>query len=224
MFYFFLLAQFPYDGIKKAIVQSFEETLPLTLSIGQVGPSFPVNLLLENIRVQAEPFSMQIPDLTIYPILMGFLQGESGFDLAEPGNSSRLQGKFRQERNKNRLNLLLNNMEIQTASKEFSFSLKLSGEASLQWEGENLEKGNGQVWALLKRSEIQGSQTAQAPLALAMFDTLRTDIQLKNGLIIVKRLEASGKDKSFSLPKDMQFSIRGGRIPPELALFFQHFP
>ena len=221
LFYLFFLWQFPYDQVRKAMVQAFEETVPLTLSIGQVGPSFPANLRVENIRVSSDSLSFRVPDLTLHSNLLSFLTGKTHLAIRDSNNSSRLEGRFRQEKNKNRLNLQLNQMEVKTQSpKEFSFLLKLSGEASFQWEGEDWEKGNGQAWALLERSEIQGAQISQAHPLLALFDTLRAEVQLKEGIIQVKRLEASGKDTRFSLPKDLQFPIKGG-IPPDLGILFQ---
>jgi type II secretion system protein N len=221
LFYLFFLWQFPYAQVRKAMVQAFEETVPLTLSIGQVGPSFPANLRVENIRVSSDSLSFRVPDLTLHFSLLSFLTGKTHLAIRDSKNSSRLEGRFRQEKNKNRLNLQLNQMEVKTqSSEEFSFLLKLSGEASFQWEGENWEKGNGQAWALLERSEIQGTQISQAHPLLALFDTLRAELQLKEGIIQVKRLEASGKDTRFSLPKDLQFPIKGG-IPPDLGILFQ---
>ena len=221
LFYLFFLWQFPYAQVRKAMVQAFEETVPLTLSIGQVGPSFPANLRIENIRVSSDSLSFRVPDLTLHSNLLSFLTGKTHLDIRDSNNSSRLEGRFRQEKNKNRLNLQLNQMEVKTqSSKEFSFLLKLSGEASFQWEGENWEKGNGQAWALLERSEIQGAQISQAHPLLTLFDTLRAELQLKEGIIQVKRLEASGKDTRFSLPKDLQFPIKGG-IPSDLGILFQ---
>ena len=67
LFYLFFLWQFPYAQVRKAMVQAFEETVPLTLSIGQVGPSFPANLLIENIRVSSDSLSFRVPDLTPIP-------------------------------------------------------------------------------------------------------------------------------------------------------------
>ena len=221
LFYLFFLWQFPYAQVRKAMVQAFEETVPLTLSIGQVGPSFPANLRVENIRVSSDSLSFRVPDLTLHSNLLSFFTGKTHLAIRDSNNSSRLEGRFRQEKNKNRLNLQLNQMEVKTqSSKEFSFLVKLSGEASFQWEGQDWEKGNGQAWALLERSEIQGAQTSQAHPLLTLFDTLRTEVQLKEGIIQVKRLEASGKDTRFSLPKDLQFPIKGG-IPPDLGILFQ---
>ena len=82
-------------------------------------------------------------------------------------------------------------------------------------------KGNGQGWALLQRSEIRGTQISQAPLPLTLFDTLRGEVQLQDGILKVKRLEASGKETRFSLPKDFQFPLKGGGVPPELGLFLK---
>ena len=224
LFYLFLLWQFPSTQTKRAMVEAFEETFPLTLSIGQVRPSFPVSLRLENIRISSASLSFQVPDLILTPHLHGFLIGETDLAIGDSKNSSRLLARFRQEKRKNYLSLRLNQAEIQASSpkKGFSFLLRLSGEGSMQWEGEDVEKGNGQVWALLERSEVQGAQISEAPLLLTLFHTLRTEGQLKEGIIRVKRLEASGKETRFSLPKDFQFPIRGGN-PLDWASLF-HLP
>ncbi len=221
LFYLFFLWQFPYTQLKRATVQAFEETLPLTLSIGRVGPSFPANLCLENIRVQSDSLSFRVPDLILSPSHLSFLLGKIDLAIGDSENPSRLQARFQQEKNKNHLNLRLNQAEVPASSpKEFSFLLKLSGEGSMQWDGEELEKGNGRAWALLERSEIQGSQISQAPILLTLFETLRAEVQIKEGIVRLRRLEAWGKDTSFSLPRDLQFPIKGG-LPSDWGIFFQ---
>lgn len=221
LFYLFLLWQFPYTQMKRAMAQAFEESVPLTLSIGQVAPSFPAGLCLENIRISSDSLSFRVPDLTLSPGLLSLLKGKTDLAIGDSKKFSRVQGRFQQEKTQNHLNLRLNQTEVQASSpKGFSFVLKLSGEVSMQWEGEDLEKGNGQVWALLERSEVQGAQVSGAPLLLTLFNTLRAEGQFKEGIIRVKRLEASGKDTSFSLPNDLQLPIKGG-IPPDWGILFQ---
>lgn len=224
LFYLFFLWQFPYAEVRKAMVQALEETVPLTFSIGRVGPSFPASLQIENIRISSDSLSFRIPDLTLRPNLLGFLFGKTQLAVRDSKNPSRLQGGFRQEKKKNRLNLQLNQAEVQASSpKEFSFLLKMSGEGAFEWEGEDWGKGNGQAWALLERSVIEGAKISEAHPLLTMFETLRAEVQLKEGIIQVKRLEASGKENRFSLPRDLRFPIKGG-IPPDLGIFFQFPP
>lgn len=225
LFYLFFLWQFPYAQLKKAMVQGLEVTFPLTVSIGQVSPSLPASLRIVNIGASSDSLSFRVPDLMVNPRIMGFFLGKTDLTIGDSANSSRLTGRFWQEKNKNQLNLRLNQMEVRaSSSKEFSFLMKLSGEVSLQWEGGDWEKGTGQAWALLERAEIQGAQVSQAPLPLTLFDTLRAEVQLRDGLIRVKRLEASGKDTRFSLPRDLQFPLKGGRFPLELGLLLQPPP
>ena len=221
LFYLFFLWQFPYDRLKSSIKENVEENLPLTLAIGRVGPYFPLGLRLENIQVSSDSLSFHVPDLTFGLSLPSLLLGKTDLAVSDSKNSSRLQGRFSRGKDWNRLNLRLNQLEVKTSSpKEFSFVLKFSGEASFQWKGGDLEKGSGQAWALLGRSEIPGAQISQAHPLLTLFDTLRAEVQLKEGIIQVKRLEASGKDTRFSLPKDLQFPIKGG-IPSDLGILFQ---
>jgi type II secretion system protein N len=223
LFYLFFLWQFPYAQLRKEMVQAFEETIPLTLSIGRVGPSFPASLEIHNIRVSSDSLSVHVPDLIFHPGVLNFLLGKTEWAVEEAGSLSRLQGRFQQGKNRCRLNLRLNQVEVPASSPGgLSFSLKLSGEATLQWEGEDWDKGKGQAWALLERSEIHGAQPSQAPLPLILFDTLRAEVQLQDGIVRVGRLEASGKDRRFSLPKDFQFSLKGG-IPSDGRIFIPFF-
>jgi type II secretion system protein N len=241
LFYLFFLWQFPYDRLKSSIKENVEENLPLTLAIGRVGPYFPLGLRLENIQVSSDSLSFHVPDLTFGLSLPSLLLGKTDLAVSDSRNSSRLQGRFSRGKDWNRLNLRLNHLEVKTSSpKEFSFLLKFSGEASFQWKEGDLEKGSGQAWALLERGEIlssstnepinpesnspplsrsslERSQISQAPSPLALFESLRAEVQVKDGIIRLKRLEALGKETRFSLPKDLQFSLKGG-IPRDWGM------
>jgi type II secretion system protein N len=221
-FLIFFFWQFPYDRLKEGLIQNFEESVPLSLSIGRIAPSFPLNLGMENIRVGRDGFSLQLPDLIVHPNLVEILLGNPSFEFSEGGNSSRLTGKFQQGKNQNRLNLQLNKLEIQASiGKGQPLRIKASGEASFQWEGEDINRGRGQLWSLLERGELQGGAASPIPLPLILFDTLRAEVQVQDGMARVKRLEASGKDTRFSLPQPIQVPLKGGGLPPELALLLQ---
>jgi type II secretion system protein N len=223
LFYLFFLWQFPHTQLKNRMVQAFEETVPLTLSIGRVDPSFPAGLEIHDIQVSSDSLSVRVPDLILHPDVLKVFLGNTDWAVEEAGSLSRIRGRFQEEKNRCGLNLRLNQVEVPASSpRGFSFSLKLSGEATLQWEGKDWDKGKGQAWALLERGEVQGAQPSQAPLPLILFDTLRAEVQLQDGTVRVGRLEASGKDRRFSLPKDFQFSIKGG-IPSEGGILIPLF-
>jgi type II secretion system protein N len=222
LFCTFFLWQFPYDRLKNVWIQNLEGSLPFSLSIDRLTPVFPCYLKLERIRVGADSISFRFPDLVLRPHFPGLILGKPGFDLADTGNPSRVGGNFRWEKNRNNLNLRLNQMEVQALfGKEGSFPIRLSGEASLQWEGRDFDRGNGELWALLERGEIRGVTASRIPLPLTLFDTARGEIQFKGGIARVKRLEASGKNTAFRLPQPIQVSLKGGALPPELFLLFQ---
>lgn len=224
-FYAFFLWQFPYDRLKNAWVRSFEEALPLSLAIGRLAPVLPWGLRLDDVRVGTDTLSFRLPDLVLRPELAAFLAGRAGVSLEDAGSSARLAGKFRREKNKNGLSLQLNKAEVQAyAGKETTFRIRLSGEGSFDWVGEDWAKGNGQLWALLERGEFQGSPGAQIPLPLKLFDSVRGDLQFKEGMARVKRLEASGKENRFTLPQPIQIPLKGGAPPPELFLLFPMTP
>lgn len=221
-FCIFFLGQFPFERLKEGWIQSFEESVPLSLSIGRIAPSFPLNLGVENIRVGRDDFSLQLPDLIVHPNLVEILLGNPSFEFRDGENSSRLTGKFQQGMNRNRLNLRLNKLEIQASiGKGPTLRIKASGEASFQWEGEDFDRGRGQLWSLLERGELQGIPVSQIPLPLTLFDNLRAEVQIQDGIARVKRLEASGKETRFSLPQPIQVPLKGGGLPPELALLLQ---
>jgi len=218
----FFLWQFPYDRLKNVWIRNLEGSLPLALSVDRVSPVFPWSLRLENIRVGADSLSFRFPDLILRPHITGLILGKAAFDLADTGNPSRVSGQFRQEKNRNGLNLRLNQMEVQAFSgKESSFPIRLSGEGSLRWEGKDFARGDGQLWALLERGEIPGDAASRIPLPLTLFDTARGEVQFKDGIARVKRLEASGKNTTFRLPQPLQIPLKGGSLPPELFLLLQ---
>jgi type II secretion system protein N len=222
LFYAFFLWQFPYDQIRKAIIQGFEETFPMKLSIGRVGPSFPSNIAVENISIDSGSLLLQVPDVSLHPNLLGFFWGKTGFNLESPGKSRGLNGEFQSQKNQNRVKIRLNNWVIKaSAAKEVSFQMKLSGEATFDWVGEDFEKGNGLGWALLERGEIRGSQNSQLPMPLALFDRIRAEVQHKEGMLRVRRLEVSGKDFNGSFQGDLPFPGKGKGEFPDLSLFLQ---
>jgi len=221
-FWAFFLWQFPYDRLTNAWIRNFEGSLPVSLAIDRVSGVFPGSLKLEKIRVRADSLSFLFPDLILRPHFPGLILGKPAFDLADTRNPPWVWGQFRREKNRNGLNLRLNQMEVQALSgEENSFSIRLSGEASLLWEGKDLDRGEGQLWALLERGEIKGDAASRIPLPLTLFETARGEVQFKDGIARVKRLEASGKNTSFRLPQPVQIPLKGGNLPPELFLLFQ---
>jgi type II secretion system protein N len=221
LFYLFLLWQFPYEGLRRSIIQNFEEKFPLTLSVGRAGPSFPVGLRIENVRLSSDSISFRVPDLKITPNLPGFSLRRSEWLIRGADLPPRIEGRIRRDRGNWRLDLRLNQVEVQAASpEEFSFSLNLSGEISFQCSGDDWEKGSGQAWALVKRGELQGNRISRAPFPVTLFDTLRAEIRLEDKTVRVKRLEASGKETKFSLPPGLEFPVKGG-IPADLGIFFR---
>jgi len=220
LFYFFFLWQFPYHQVKKAIIQGFEEAVPLGLSIGRIRPSFPSNLLIENVRIESGSLIFQVPDMSLHPTLPGFFWGKTRFKLADLGNPQRLGGEFQSEKDQHIIKIRLHNLEMKASSqKEISFPMKLSGEAMFQWVGDDFEKGDGQAWALLERGEIRGAQDSPLPLPLSLFDKIQAEIQLKEGVLRIKRLEVSGKEMKRSFQGDFQLSERSGF--PDLGIFLQ---
>jgi type II secretion system protein N len=208
--------------LKEGLIQNFEESVPLSLSIGRIAPSFPLNLGVEKIRVGRDEFSLQLPDLILHPNLAEIIMGNASFEFSDGENSSRLTGKFQRRMNRNRLNLRLNKLEIQASiGKGQSLRIKASGEASFQWEGQDLDRAKGQLWSLLERGEFQGIAASKFPLPLTLFDTLRAEVQIQDGIARVKRLEASGKETRFSLPQPIQVPLKGGELPSELLLLLQ---
>jgi len=222
LLYLFFLWQFPYEGVKKVILQSFAETLPLNLSIERVRPSFPLQLHLEKIKIRSNNLLFQIPDMAVQPNLINIILGKTNIYVKDLPTAQRLQGEFITEKNQNRMKIQLNNLEIRAFfPNEFSVPVKLSGEATIQWLGEDFEKLNGQAWALLQRGEIQGPNP-RLPFPLALLETVRAEIQIQGGNLRVKRLVASGKDLKEIVLKDFQLPLSGlekGAIP-DLSLFF----
>jgi type II secretion system protein N len=217
LFCFFFVWQFPYEGVRKAIIQSVAETLPLNLSIGTVRPSFPLRLRLEKINIGSGTFSLQIPDLTVQPNLSNLILGKTDILVQDLLTSQRLHCEFIAENDRNRLKIRLNNLEIKASlTSESSMPVKLSGEATVQWAGENWGKMNGQAWALLKREGPQGNTNPQLPFPLRLFETLRAEIQVQEGILQVKRLVASGKDAKEFVLRDIQLplsALEKGEIP-----------
>ncbi len=221
LFYLFLLWQFPYEEVRRAIIQRAGDSSPVAVAIERVRPSFPAGLRIEKIKVSGSDLALQIPELILEPRVFSFLQGKADLSLEEARPSPRVRGSFTQEGEGNRLTLRLNQADLQASSpKDFSFGMKLSGEMDFRWKGEKWEMGNGQVWALLERGEIRGTQAGQAPFPLSLFETIKFEAQVKDGAVRVKRLEAAGKNIRFTLPKEMQFSLAGG-APPDWGSLFQ---
>jgi type II secretion system protein N len=224
LFYLFFLYQFPYEGVKKAIIQSVAATLPIDLSIEKLRPSFPWQLHLEKINIRSGTFLIQIPDLRINPNPINFILGKTNFYVTDWPLSQRLQGEFLVEKNQNHIKIQLNNLEIKAYGPEqFSFAMKLSGETTLQWVGENFGQLKGQAWVLLQKGEMKEISNLPLPLLLTSFETVRAEIQIQEGILGVKRLVASGKDMKEIVLKDIHLPIsilEKGEFP-DLSLFSQ---
>jgi type II secretion system protein N len=206
IFYFFFLWQFPYDLLKKVIIQGFEEGIPLKLTIGKVRLSFPQNLAIEKIQVHSESFSAQVPDLTLKPSLWGLLWGKREIHLVE-SRSGRLQVDYLWKKNQGRMKLWLNQWEIKTSWCPF----KLSGEMTLQWPGEDWVRGEGQAWALVERGTMgEAQRNLQLPPLLVLYEILRAELQMKDGTLWVKRLEGLGKEGRKSFQGNLPIPLRGG--------------
>jgi len=218
--YFFFLFQFPYDQLKRTIIRGFEETLPLRLSIATVRASFPSDLLIEDINIESGTFLFEVPDLSLQPNFPGFFWGRRSYNLKDLGNRQSLSGEFQSEKDQHRIKIRLHGLEIKASSqKEISFPMKVSGEAMFEWMGDDFEKGNGQVWALLERGEIRGTRDSPIPLPLTLFERIRAEIQFREGLLRIKRLEVSGKEMKGSFQGDFQFSKKGDFF--DLSLLWQ---
>jgi type II secretion system protein N len=214
LFYLFFLWQFPYDGVKKAIVQNLEESLPAKVSIGRVKPAFPFHLHLENIRLESGPLFIQFPNMILEPEILDFFWGgENEFRITNDGNLGRFRGEYQMKKSRGSMKIRLNNLEIGTRfQKEFFFQTKVSGEAAFQWVGEDVDRGDGQAWILVERGKIQGGKNLQPPLPLSFIEKIRAEIQIQQGVPRVNRLEVNGKD----LPG---FNPGGGL--PGLELLFE---
>jgi type II secretion system protein N len=220
LLYGFLVWTFPYERVKRVFIQAVEESLPIHLSIERMGPSFPFALQLEKIEIQTGPVRLQLPDLRIRPDVGDFFQGRTTFYFRDVQNPERLQGKWGQGKNQNRLDLQLRHFKIEAFWAEtISFPLGISGEAQLQWIGDEVEKGTGQGWALLERGRMEKGQNAQIPLPIRDYDTLRTELQISGGTLRLKRLEVTGEKHRILLPPNLQIPLSGGTIP-NLGLFF----
>jgi type II secretion system protein N len=226
LFYCFFLWQFPYESLRREIIRSFEENVPLTLSVGKVGPSFPFTLCLQDIKISSGKVSVQIPDMRVEPDLLGFLRGNAGYGLVNAENPERLLGEYRLVKKENLLRIRGKEMTVQTSSpKEFSLQVLLSGEANLKWVGENPEKGEGQIWVLLRKNALQAEGNYKLPEFLTAFDSVRADLQMKNGAVALKRLEASGKNNlTRSFQGDFQLAGPGRGGLPDLGMLFQLIP
>ena len=194
LFYLFFWLQFPYDQVRNRLIQSIGEVTVLPLSIGPVKYSFPFHLCIEGINVESNPLLFRIPDLSIHPDLIRLLRGEVRFILRDTGANPRLKGELSLKGDRGQAKIQANKMEIQaTSRKELVFPMKLSGEATFQWAVENVEKGRGQVWALLERGEIRGDPKS-LPFLLDLVETVRVELQIQEGMLRISRLEFSGKN------------------------------
>ena len=221
LFYVFLVWQFPYADVRRAIVEGLEGSFPAKVTLSRVSFSFPAGVRLEGIRGSSEEFSFQAPDLVLHPDILRLQTGAAEMEIRDAGSASRIRGRFAQTKNGNRLDLTVKQAEIRASSqKDFSFTLKVSGETSLDWKGEDWESGSGRIWAMLERGNIQGAGESGAPAPLALFDNVKFEAEVKNGIIQVKRFEAGGRDNRFALPAGLQFPLKGG-LPAEVGLFLQ---
>jgi type II secretion system protein N len=222
LFYFFLLWQFPYDSLRKAIIAGFEANTPLGLQIQHVGPAVPYDLFLEGIRLQRGLWSVVIPDMSVQPNFPGLLLRKIEVGLVDRGSPERLRLEYHQDPRQGGLRIQAKEWETRVSSgQEFTLKVSLSGEAQLQWEGDRVDRGKGKVWFLLRRRGMETASNSKIPPFLNLFDMLRGEIQLRNGEVHLRRLELSGKEMSRSFQGDFRIPLQGKEGLPDLGFLFQ---
>ncbi|MGB9699662.1 MAG: hypothetical protein ACPL5I_09785 [Thermodesulfobacteriota bacterium] len=207
LFYIFLLIQFPYEAIKENLARNFAQLNMGKLKIGKVSPSFPFDLSLQNISWDSENLGMQIPDLIMGLNIIKTILGKTDIEIKDLKNRQRLQGWYYQEAKEGSLRLLLEHTELKVAYKnDFSLTVRISGEAKLRWMGQNYEKVNGEVWALLQRGEIEIRKEESIPFFLKAYDRLKAEVQVQEGNFWAKRLIVSGKESKEIVWRDLNLN------------------
>lgn len=216
VFYFFLLWQFPYEALKRSIRDYLEGNLPLQVKIERVSPLFPLDFRIENLRMQSDSVTLQIPDLRIVPNWLGFLSGKTQWGLMAYPSPDRLKGDYESTHQQIRLRVSAKDFEIAaTSPKEFSMKVALNGEARLQWTSEDLAKGQGELWFLLHKTQFEARPGYRAPPLITLLDRIRGEIQFQDGVYRLKRLEVSGKDLNQSFQGDWIIFQKGKAEIPD---------
>jgi type II secretion system protein N len=212
LLYLLVWWNFPCDQVRTAAVQSLEEVLPARVTVGKVSLGFPFYFRVDQVRLESGPLSLQLPDLDLVPQLLPFLRGQTAFKIADRQKLRRFWGEYQLKNDAGEMKIRLANLELKTQyEKDFSFVTKASGEAALQWFGEEFSKRNGQAWVLLERGQIQGGEGRQSPFPLTFIEKVRAEFRIERGVLSVSRLEVNGKDMTGSFP---------GGVLPDLGNFF----
>ncbi len=154
-FYLFLMVQFPYGALQEYLAQNFGRLNMGRINIGKVSLSFPFDISLQNISWTSENLGMQFPDLIMGVNIMETLFGNMDIEIKALKNPRRLQGRYEQSVKEGSLRLRLDHPDLKVAYKNgYSLTISISGEAQLRWLGENYEKLNGELWALIAKGEI----------------------------------------------------------------------
>ena len=221
MFYFFLLWQFPYEALKRAVMNHLEGNLPLQVKIDRVKPLLPLDFLIENLRMQSDSVILRIPDLRIAPNWLGFLSGKTQWGLMADPSPDRLRGDYGISGQQVHLKLWAKDFEIvATSPKEFSLKVALSGEARLQWTTEDLPKGQGELWFSLHKTHMEMAPGFRAHPLIFLLDRIRGEIRFQDGVYRLKRLEVSGKDFNQSFQGDWIIFQKGKVEIPDWGFFF----
>jgi len=222
LFYMFFLWQFPYEGLRRAIILSFEENLPVNLLIQEAKPSLPLNLILEKIRMETGPLSVTLPDVKVDPDWLGLLSGQTRFAFTDPGNSDQFRGTYGVANQQGDLRLQAKELEIHASSgKQFSLRVSLSGEARLQWVGEDYARGQGQIWFSLRKIGMEAAPGDPLWPFLNLIDRLRAEIEVREGIYHLKRLDVEGKNLNRSFQGDFIISRKEKGALPDLSMLLQ---
>lgn len=218
LFYLFLLFQFPYEAIKENFSRNFNQLNIGILKIGKVTPSFLFDFSLENITWNSENLGMQIPDLITGINIIKAVLGKTDIQIKDLKNPQRFHGRYNQDIKEGSLRIRLENTELKVAYKnDFSLSISLSGEAKLRWMGENYERINGELWAVLQRGKIEVKQEGSIPFFLRAYDKLRAEVQVQEGSLWAKRVVISGKEGKEIVFRDLNLTDLLQRPEPNLG-------
>jgi len=209
--YVFLLWQFPSRHLGTFFTDILPPSFPAKLVVGQIKPKVPFALLIEKNHLQSDFVTIQIPDIRLSPNLLSLLSGKRDFRIENSGSIPALQAQYRQEKNLVKIEVWLKKLGVKALFPDgSSVTAEVSGEGLFQWNGKDHSNGDGQGWLLIRRRELNQRQFASLPFPLTLFEKMEAEFQLKHDVLLVKRIELTGKNQQNFSQHNLQVPLKGG--------------
>lgn len=206
-FLLFLYLRLPYDSIKSRLEAEVRNRTPLELSISRLSPRF-FDLAMRDVIISDKTGRVLFESPIVYLDIsfLGLIRGIISFRADMEAYGGEIVLKVRKDKNSNALSLDADGMDIGTYPLFKDTGMELSGRlgGSFDMSGQN---GKGRLW--LRNLAWRGVKVNGFPIPDIDLDQCWLEAELKGDRLLIKKLEAEGKELKARIFGDMVLRQQG---------------